>query len=202
MNNPQPGPDEIKQHGPTMTPPTAMHPQRNALVDALKFYERIGRDGNEAALIEDGGRRASIAIATESTKSIQDQIDHKIDEILALEKNFVPMHETATALIGADAVKAKEMHARSIFAAIRALKTNPTTPKPTFRVEVRPMKESHQKTWWVCLIRSDCTDSIFSNAADGYITPFRSPHKEHAESEAADWRAFLGLPPQTGDASP
>lgn len=66
--------------------------------------------------------------------------------------------------------------------------------RPSFRVEVHTMKESHQTTYWVALIRSDCPkDKLAPSAADGYITPSKFLNRDHAYIEAADWAAFLGV---------
>lgn len=65
---------------------------------------------------------------------------------------------------------------------------------PTFRVEVRDIKESHHTTWWVFLTRSDCPEKPFPTPAEGFISPYKSRDREKAEHEAAAWAAFLGAP--------
>lgn len=75
-------------------------------------------------------------------------------------------------------------------------------PVAEFRVEVHTMKESHQTTYWVALIRSDCPKDKFApSAADGYIAPSKFLNRDHAYIEAADWAAFLGVasPRATGE---
>jgi hypothetical protein len=65
--------------------------------------------------------------------------------------------------------------------------------RATFRVYVQTMRESHRITYWTTIVSSfqSCLDS--RSWHKGRITPFYSETLEHAEYEADNWAAFLGV---------
>ena len=65
----------------------------------------------------------------------------------------------------------------------------------TFKVYVMEMTESHRKTWWVTIDRSDRDPDAFFDD-DTRITPYKTEIKFQAEYECAVWDAFLNGKPQ------